>query len=454
MEYYAGDGSVLSDDLSDEGSDSQETHQRNALKNECIILDTNPYKTKWDLWVVIVLLFVAFTLPWRIAFYENDSTLWKIINYTIDGTFAIDMLLTFFTIIPDSQNGGFISDKKKIAISYLKGWFAVDLISILPIDKIAQGASAKLVQFTKFSRFSRFARLIRLFRIIRMAKMFRLCKDRKRIAGKVDFIKIDPVVARLLMFFIGVLFITHVMGCLWVIAATIDEEISWMRAYADSNFDDPSAPRPNIEWYMIAFYFVMTTITTVGYGDVTAKNMVEKIFAIIIMLVGVMTFSFVAGSLTSIITQFDHAQASLKTKLQTLNHIRKQYRLDGAFYNDLKSTIEIEHSKSLDGLKDLIEPLPLTMKIKLAKVVHRDVFNQFDFFTKIKERSFIAWVGHRLVPRQIDKDHAVYEESEEITGIYFVTDGQIVFVYRHEGKPAILTKMTRGKFFGFEDYVY
>lgn len=110
---------------------------RNEHRNECIILDTNPYKTKWDLWIVIVLLFVAFTLPWRIAFYETDSTLWMVINYTIDGSFLIDMIMTFFTIIPDTQNGGFISDKKKIAMSYLKGWFTVDLISILPIDKIA-----------------------------------------------------------------------------------------------------------------------------------------------------------------------------------------------------------------------------------------------------------------------------------------------------------------------------
>lgn len=251
---------------------------------------------------MIVLLFVAATLPWRIAFYENDSKLWQGINYTIDGTFAIDMLLTFFTIIPDTENGGFISDKKKIAVIYLKGWFAVDLISILPIDKVAQGASSRLVQFTKFSRFSRFARLIRLFRIVRMAKMFRLCKDRKRIAGKVDWIKIDPVVARLLMFLFGVIAITHVMGCLWIIAATIDETSSWMLTYAESNFEDPYAKRANVEWYMIAFYYVITSITTVGYGDVTAKNMVEKVFAIIIMLVGVMTFSFVAGSLTSLIT--------------------------------------------------------------------------------------------------------------------------------------------------------
>jgi hypothetical protein len=45
-------------------------------KSECIIPSEHPWKTKWDLWIVIVLFFVAITLPYRIAFAEKDSTVW------------------------------------------------------------------------------------------------------------------------------------------------------------------------------------------------------------------------------------------------------------------------------------------------------------------------------------------------------------------------------------------
>lgn len=58
---------------------------------------------------------------------------------------------------------------------------------------------------------------------------------------------------------------------------------------------------------MVSFYFVATTITTVGYGDITAITMIEQIFNIIMLFIGVMTFSFASGSLSSIITNYDNA---------------------------------------------------------------------------------------------------------------------------------------------------
>ena len=58
--------------------------------------------------------------------------------------------------------------------------------------------------------------------------------------------------------------------------------------------------------YTVAFYWTITTITTVGYGDITAKNILEYIFSCFIMVVGVIAFSFANGSLTSIISNYDN----------------------------------------------------------------------------------------------------------------------------------------------------
>lgn len=55
--------------------------------------------------------------------------------YTIcDTFFLIDLILTFFTSVNDEKKVYEITDKKVIAKKYLKGWFWVDLISILPFD--------------------------------------------------------------------------------------------------------------------------------------------------------------------------------------------------------------------------------------------------------------------------------------------------------------------------------
>ena len=52
---------------------------------------------------------------------------------------------------------------------------------------------------------------------------------------------------------------------------------------------------------MTSFYFTITTIVTVGYGDITAISVIEKIVAVLLMITGVIAFSFATGTLASII---------------------------------------------------------------------------------------------------------------------------------------------------------
>lgn len=54
--------------------------------------------------------------------------------------------------------------------------------------------------------------------------------------------------------------------------------------------------------YITSFYFTVTTIMTVGYGDITAFSMIERVICIFLMLIGVVAFSFATGAISSIIT--------------------------------------------------------------------------------------------------------------------------------------------------------
>ena len=49
----------------------------------------------------------------------------------------------------------------------------------------------------------------------------------------------------------------------------------------------------------------MTTITTVGYGDITGHSPIERVLCIFMHLIGVLSYSFASGSLTSIIANYD-----------------------------------------------------------------------------------------------------------------------------------------------------
>jgi hypothetical protein len=57
----------------------------------------------------------------------------------------------------------------------------------------------------------------------------------------------------------------------------------------------------NFSIYLTSFYWTITTVTTVGYGDIGGNNNLERFFCAVMMIIGVIAFSFANGSLTSII---------------------------------------------------------------------------------------------------------------------------------------------------------
>ena len=52
-------------------------------------------------------------------------------------------------------------------------------------------------------------------------------------------------------------------------------------------------------------YFALTTLSTIGYGDLYPISIVEQILGIIFMLCGIVFFSQVMGSFIEIITNYD-----------------------------------------------------------------------------------------------------------------------------------------------------
>ena len=84
--------------------------------------------------------------------------------------------------------------------------------------------------------------------------------------------------------------------------------------------------------YLTAFYFTVTTITTVGYGDISGGTETEKVFCIIIQVIGVIGFSVASGALASIMTSYDTKNAVLTSKLQKLKKLYKDYSLPLELY--------------------------------------------------------------------------------------------------------------------------
>jgi hypothetical protein len=195
----------------------------------------------------------------------------------------------------------------------------------------------------------------------------------------------------------------------------------------------------------------VTTITTVGYGDISAYNMIERIICVLLMITGVIAFSFSTGSLSSILSNYDQSQAILKEKISTLNEINNKHKLSQELYDEIMKIVKYDNSKIVDDYQHFSKELPQYLQTKLAMEIHKHIYTEIHFF-KGKSEDFISWVIPMLKKMMYQKDQYIYSEGELNDYVYFIDKGKAGFVLpRYQNTIYIIIE--QGDYFGVIDMV-
>jgi hypothetical protein len=179
------------------------------------------------------------------------------------------------------------------------------------------------------AKFVRIGRLYKLIRMVRLAKLFKLLKSKNTLFSQFNNrLKTDQGQERLLFTAFFLLFFLHMASCFFIIIAQLidgdstgnhDVPKTWLDL---KDYDSSGNKYNDTQTYVLALYFTVTTVATVGYGDVTPVNSVERIYCVMLMLTGVLLVTYVSGALASILTQADVQQAAHQEKLLYLNKLR------------------------------------------------------------------------------------------------------------------------------------
>jgi len=107
---------------------------------------------------------------------------------------------------------------------------------------------------------------------------------------------------------------TYFLGCIWYYITRNNfsddtEESTFYGTYELGKFD-------NWRQLIMCCYFALTTLSTVGYGDLVPQTNFEKIVGIIIMILGIAFFSYILGEFKDALNNFN---AMSKDKDQSLN---------------------------------------------------------------------------------------------------------------------------------------
>ena len=178
-------------------------------------------------------------------------------------------------------------------------------------------------------------------------------------------LKLSSAYERLVIFFCIIIYVTHIGACAWIFIAEL-------------NYTNDLVTK-----YMHAFYFIVTTITTVGYGDMTINTLTERVFCVVLMIFGVFLFSTVSGSLASVLSSIDNQNADLQQSVMLLKRLREQYGLDPCIYKEITRFLSFESKMAMKGLANFIESLPTTLQIAVGVSMHNILFKSHPFFKRL-----------------------------------------------------------------------
>ena len=216
--------------------------------------------------------------------------------------------------------------------------------------------------------------------------------------------------------------VCHIVACLWVFFASFSTDFkdTWMDT-------DEIRELETSGLYLTSMYWTMTTISTVGYGDISATNNIERIFCIITMLAGVILFNMAASIFTKLLQTYDTTNANFQEKVVILNRIYKDFFMPLKLYERVKKSLKYKQKKDIDDMAEFLEDLPQGLRLEVSLFVHESTYRKI-IFLKDRSSSFIAWICPLLKPQLNSEDQYVYFEGDEICNVYFLKDGVCGFV--------------------------
>ena len=151
------------------------------------------------------------------------------INRLIDVFFFCDIVLNFNLIYFDDKKQGFVTDRKIVVSTYLRGFFLIDLVSITPFKELSMvaggGGGGGGGGGDKY-------KLIRIVRIVRLTKLLRILRGSRIFQRFENQMNISYGLLRLYKFLISVLALCHWLACLWNIVRQLEgSRCNWAAAY-------------------------------------------------------------------------------------------------------------------------------------------------------------------------------------------------------------------------------
>jgi hypothetical protein len=451
------------------------TNNKAAKLAPFVISHKSQFKTAWDILQAIILVFLAVDVPIRVGFSWEATGAAYVLACLLDVYFWIDIVLNFlFTFERSDETIG--TTLKDIRKEYFRTWFLVDFLASLPVDlaeKCISGTFRCSLQgtCTATSNDAGLLRMFKLLRFVKLIKLVRLVRIQRLLNNYEAELFQYMQCLNIMKLGLVILFLGHLMGCFFFFFSVEEwrteterdlihdgktEGVCWSRrdstcmpVWQDTCFPNGLENHSVLDKYIASAYWAFTTITTVGYGDISARTISERAFAIISMVVGGFTFSALVGLTGSLLQQRDLSKLAAERKMNLVNAFVKDGNLPRELRKRILNFFRRQEVRAYDETA-LLKELPYEERLDAHMFCSGRALRSMPVFSDCDEVFFVSLL-QLTEPIAVPTGVALLYAGDHHNAMYILKEGAVTVTASASGAQhdtVQVAKLDAPSFFG------
>jgi len=198
--------------------------------------------------------------------------------------------------------------------------------------------------------------------------------------------------------------------------------------------------------YLRSLYWCISTITTIGYGDITPSNNAQILYAIAVMIFGVGMYGYVIANIATIIANLQPARTRYLANMEKLGAFMRSREIPPALQRKIRDYYGYvwEHRLGYDE-SSIVQGLPPGLLVEVSLFLKRDIIQNVPFF-RGASGELIKEIALVMQPVVYTPGDAIFAAGDPGTEMFFIGKGRCEVLAAEGG--AVIATLRDGDFFG------